>query len=95
MDWQGICHGCRAVENTHRDRPALDPVKVTAASLPPSAWDGMSAVPLRRIAKHNAQLIGVKMRFIPRSGSELLTTSSEAPLLGLSLSMHSTCGVNR
>jgi len=81
------------VENTHRDRAALDPVKVTAASPPP--WDGMSAVPLRRIAKHNAQLIGVKMRFIPRSGSELLTTTSETPLLGLRLSMHPTCGVNR
>lgn len=79
------------MENTHRGRPALGPVKVTAASPPPSpppsARDGMSAVPLRRIARHNAQLIGVKKRFRPRSRSELLTTTSEAPLLGLRLSM--------
>jgi hypothetical protein len=75
------------VENTHRGRPALGPVKVTAASPPLSAWDGMSAVPLRRIARHNAQLIGVKKRLRPRSRSQLLTTTSEAPLLGLRLSM--------
>jgi hypothetical protein len=54
VDLQGKYHECRAVENTHRGPPALDLEIVIAAFPPPEAKDGMNAVPLRKIMKHNS-----------------------------------------
>lgn len=54
MDLQGKYHECCAAENTHRGPPALDLAIVIAAFPPPEAKERMSAVPLRKIVRHNS-----------------------------------------